>query len=53
MYNYLSKLRIVVRWRERKGLQPVAKFGEMICYETNELINFFDDKPHEYCCGTV
>ena len=29
-YSYSSKAYIVCRWRQKKGLQPVAKWGEAI-----------------------
>ena len=38
MYSYSSKAYIVCRWRESKGLSPVAKWGEAIC--KNELVHF-------------
>ena len=52
MYSYSSKTHIVCRWRESKGLSPVAKWGEAIC--KNELVNFFDYPKHKSCsCRTV
>ena len=52
MYSYSSKAYIVCRWRQSKGLQPVAKWREAIC--DNELVNYF--KEHKDCrkgCGSV
>ena len=52
IYSYSSKAYIVCRWRESKGLSPVAKWGEAIC--ENELANFFNDPKHKSCsCGSV
>ena len=45
MYSYSSKAYIVCRWRQSKGLQPVAKWGQAIC--DNELVNYF--KEHKDC----
>ena len=51
-YGYATKAFIVCRWREKRGLQPVAKWGEAIC--ENELVNFFKDEKHKNCsCGSV
>ena len=52
-YNYTTKLIFVINWRKSKGLPARAKKGEMICYKTNELINFFEDKSHINCCDGV
>ena len=41
-YHYTTKLIFVINRRKAKGLPASAKKGEMICYKTNELINFFD-----------
>ena len=41
MYLYSSKAYIVCKWRQSKGLQPVAKCGEAIC--ENNLVNFFKE----------
>ena len=52
MYSYSSKAFIVCRWRQSKGLQPMAKWGEAIC--EGNLVNFF--KEHQDCwkvCGSV
>ena len=52
MYSYSSKAYIVCRWRQSKGLQPVAKWGQAIC--DNELVNYF--KEHKDCrkgCSSV
>ena len=51
-YSYSSKAYIACRWRQKKGLQPVAKWGEAIC--NDELVNIF--KEHKDClhgCGSV
>lgn len=51
-YSYSSKAYIACRWRQEKGLQPVAKWGEAIC--KGELVNYF--KEHRNCpgdCGSV
>ena len=45
MYLYSSKAYIVCKWRQSKGLQPVAKCGEAIC--ENNFVNFF--KEHKDC----
>ena len=45
MYLYSSKAFTVCRWRQSKGLQPVAKWGEPIC--ENNLVNFFEE--HKDC----
>ena len=50
-YSYLNKLLIVIKWREKNGLIPAGRKGEMIC--KNELINFFEDKSHKSCCGSI
>ena len=52
-YNYCNKLYIVINWRKERGLAPKAKKGEMICYDTEELVNFISDKKHLNCCGSV
>ena len=52
MYYYSSKAYIVCRWRQSKGLSPVAKWGEAICED--KLVNFFEDEKHKNCiCGSV
>ena len=51
-YNYCIKLKIVINWRKKKGLRPIAKKGQMICREDN-LINFIEDSSHQNCCVTV
>ena len=51
-YSSLSKAYIVYRWRQKKGFQPIAKWGEAI-YD-GELVNYF--KEHKDCskgCGNV
>ena len=50
-YNYLNKLYIVISWRKKKSLIPVAKKGEAIC--NDELVIFLEDRNHKYCCGQV
>ena len=50
-YNYCNKLRIVIRWKIARGLPAEAKKGELICKD--QLINFFEDRSHIQCCGTV
>ena len=40
------------RWRQKKGFQPIVKWGEAIC--DGELVNYF--KEHKDCrkgCGSV
>ena len=52
MYLYSSKAYIVCKWRQSKGLQPVAKCRKAIC--ENNLVNVF--KEHKDCrkgCGSV
>ena len=49
--QYLNKLYIVISWRKKKSLIPVAKKGEAIC--NDELVNFLEDRNHKYCCGQV
>ena len=39
-YNYTTKPIFAINRRKSKGLPARAKKGEMICYKTNELINF-------------
>ena len=52
MYSYTSKAYIVCRWREEKGREPIARWGEAIC--KNKLIDFFEDISHQNCsCGSV
>ena len=43
--SYSSKAYIACQWRQSKGLQPVAKWGEAIC--ENNLLNFFEE--HKGC----
>ena len=51
-YSYSSKAYIVCRWRQSKGLQSVAKWGEAIC--NDELVNFLKDEEHKNCsCRSV
>ena len=38
MYSYSSKEYVVCRWRQSKGLNAVAKWGEAICGD--DLVNF-------------
>ena len=45
IYSYSSKAFIVCRWRQFKGLQPIAKWGTAIC--EGNLVNFF--KEHKDC----
>ena len=45
MYSYSIKAFIVCRWRQSKGLQLVAKWGETICDEN--LVKRF--KEHKDC----
>ena len=52
-YNYCNKLCIVLNWKKEKGLELKSKKGEMICYKTDELIDFISDKTHLGCCGGV
>ena len=52
MYSYSSKTYIVCRWRQSKGLQPVAKWGQAIC--DNELVNYFkEQKDCRKGCSSV
>ena len=52
MYSYSSKVYIVCRWGQSKGLSPIAKSGEAICGD--DLVNFFEDSSHKNCsCGSV
>ena len=52
MYSDSSKAYVVCRWRQSKGLSPVAKWGEAICED--ELVIFFEDLKHKRCsCGSV
>ena len=52
MYSYSSKAYIVCRWRQSKGLSPIAKWVEAIC--GNNLVNLFEDSNHKNCsCGSV
>ena len=51
-YNYATKLKIVCRWRRKRGLGACAKKGETICEE--KLGNFFNEKEHKNCaCSRV
>ena len=52
-YNYCNKLRIVLNWKKERGLELRSKKGEMICYKTNDFIDFISDKTHLGCCGSV
>ena len=52
-YNYCNKLSIVIKYKIARGLPACAKKGEMICYKTDQLINFVEDQSHRKCCGTV
>ena len=50
--SYLSKAYIVCSWRQKKCLQPIAKWGVAIF--DGELVNFF--KEHKDCkkgCGNL
>ena len=50
MYSYSNKVFIICKWRQSKGLQPVAKWGKPIC--EGKLVNIF--KEHKDCsCGSV
>ena len=57
--NYLTKLRIVIRWKKARGLQPKSRLGEAICTrekKEGELVNFMSDPNHtlDVCnCGSV
>ena len=44
MYSYSSKVYIVCRWRQSKGLSLLAKWGEAICGD--DLVDFFKDPKH-------
>ena len=44
-YSYSSKAYIVCRWKQKKGLQPIAKWGEDIC--DGELVIYL--KEHKAC----
>ena len=51
-YSYSSKAYIVCRWRQKKGYQPIAKWGEAIC--DGELVNYFKEhKDYRKGCGCV
>ena len=52
-YNYCNKVRIAVNWKKERELELKSKEGEMICYKTDELVNFIEDKKHLSCCGSV
>ena len=51
-YNYVTKAKIVCRWRRKRGLAACAKEGEAICEE--KLVNFFKENDHKNClCSKV
>ena len=51
-YKFATKLQIVCRWKQPRGLPALAKKGKAIC--NDQLVNFFDDREHKYCsCSTV
>ena len=51
-YNYIAKLKIVCRWKKKRGLPRCSKKGEAICH--GKLVNFFEDEEHKRCiCYTV
>ena len=51
-YNYVTKLKIVCMWKQRRGLPTVSCKGEAIC--NDKLINIYKDQEHKNCiCSTV
>ena len=51
-----NNLQIVIRWRERKGLTGIGKYGERICYnidkENGDLIDLTKKEfKHHYKTG--
>ena len=52
LLNYVSKLKIVCMWKQRRSLPTVSCKGEAIC--NDKLINFYKDQEHKNCgCSTV
>ena len=50
--NYVTKLKIVCMWKQRRGLPTVSCKGEENC--NDKLINFFKNQEHKNCrCSTV
>ena len=43
-YNYIAKLKIVCRWKRKRGFPRCSKKGEAIC--DKRLVNFFEEKQH-------
>ena len=51
-YSYSSKAYIVCRWQQKKGHQPIVKWGEAIC--DGELVNYFKEhEDYRKGCGSV
>ena len=48
-----NDLQIVIRWRERHGLQGMGKYGERICFKIHkdhgELIDLTKPKFKDHC----
>ena len=52
LLNYVSKLKIVCMWKQRRSLPTVSCKGEAIC--NDKLINIYKDQEHKNCiCSTV
>ena len=46
MYSYTTKSKIVLRYRKRRGQEPVVKLGECICEE--KVVDFLKN-PEKKC----
>ena len=49
MYTYTTKSKIVLRYRKRRGLDPVVKLGECICEE--KVVDFLKNPDKKCNCG--
>ena len=46
-FNYVTKLKIVCMWEQRRGLPSVSCNGEAIC--NDKPISFYKDQGHKNC----
>ena len=49
MYSYTTKSKIVLRYRKRRGKEPVVKLGECICEE--KVVDFLKNPDKKCNCG--
>ena len=50
-YNYVTKLMIVCKWKQKHDLPLTVKKGEAIC--NDKLVNFFTDEKHKGCICSI